>query len=91
MNILCCFKLVNDLDLVMETDWQAASVSGVDLSYSKRIINCYDEAGLETALRIKDCAERCGEDVFISAVTVGDGNYDAFFKNLFAVGIGRIL
>ena len=91
MNILCCFKLVNDLDLVMEKDWMAADVSGIDLSYAKRIISCFDEAGLETALRIKDCAENLGEDVFITAITVGDGNYDAFFKNLFAVGIGRIL
>lgn len=91
MNILCCFKLVNDLDLVMEKDWQAASASGIDISYTKRIINCYDEAGLETALRIKENAENHGENVFITAITVGDGNYDAFFKNLFAVGIGRIL
>lgn len=91
MNILCCFKLVNDLDLVMEKDWMAADVSGIDLSYAKRIISCFDEAGLETALRIKDCAENLGEDIFVTAITVGDGNYDAFFKNLFAVGIGRIL
>ena len=91
MNILCCFKLVNDFDLVMEKDWIAASAAGVDLSYAKRIINCYDEAGLETALRIKDNAESYGEKVFITAITVGEGNYDAFFKNLFAVGIKRII
>lgn len=91
MNILCCFKLVNDLDLVMEKDWRSASASAVDLSYVKRIINCYDEAGLETALRLKEHAEGLGEAVFITAVTVGNGNYDTFFKNLFAVGIGRIL
>ena len=91
MNIVCCFKLVNDLDLVMEKDWLSASTSAVDLSYVKRIINCFDEAGLETALRIKDAAEKQGEKVLISAITVGDGNYEAFFKNLFAVGIDRIL
>ncbi len=91
MNILCCFKLVNDLDLVMESDWMAASTSTVDLSYVKKIINCFDEAGLETVLRIKDSAKTQGEDVFITAITVGDGNYEAFFKNLFAVGIDRIL
>ena len=91
MNILCCFKLVNDLDLVMEKDWLSASTSAVDLSYVKRIINCFDEAGLETALRIKDDAEKQGEKVFITAITVGDGNYEAFFKNLFAVGIDRII
>ena len=91
MNILCCFKLVNDLDLVMEKDWQAASASGIDLSYAKRIISCFDESGLETALRIKESAESRGDEVFISAITVGDGNYDAFFKNLFALGVGKIL
>jgi len=91
MNILCCFKLVNDLDLVMEKDWRSATTTAVDLSYAKRLINCYDEAGLETALRLKDEAEKRGESAFISAVTVGDGNYETFFKNLFAVGIDRIL
>lgn len=91
MNILCCFKIVNDLDLIMEKDWMTASASAVDLSYAKKIINCYDEAGLETAIRIKEHAQSFGEDVFITAITVGDGNFDAFFKNLFAVGIDRIL
>ena len=91
MNILCCFKLVYDLDLVLEKDWPSVTSSNVDLSYVRRIINCFDEAGLETALRIKDDAEIRGEKVFISAITVGDGNYGAFFKNLFAVGIDRIM
>jgi len=91
MNILCCFKLVNDLDLVMEKDWMAAGAAPVDMSYTKIVINCYDEAGLETALRIKDSAESLGERVSITAVTVGGGNFEAFFKNLFAVGIDRIL
>jgi len=91
MNILCCFKIVNDLDLVLEKDWIAASASAVDLSYVKKIINCFDEAGLETALRIKDSAKTLDEDVCITAITVGDGNYEAFFKNLFAVGIDRII
>lgn len=91
MNILCCFKIVNDFDLVMEQDWLAASEGTPDLSYVKRVINCFDEAGLETALRIKDSAEKQGEAVFITAVTIGDGNYEAFFKNLFAAGVDRIL
>ena len=91
MNILCCFKLVNDYDLVMEKDWLSASSSGIDLSYAKRIINCYDEAGLETAIRIKESAESLGDKVSVTALTVGNGNYEPFFKNLFAVGIERII
>ncbi|PKM73224.1 MAG: hypothetical protein CVU91_06580 [Firmicutes bacterium HGW-Firmicutes-16] len=91
MNILCCFKIVSDLDLVMERDWSSADVSGVDLSYVKKVISCFDEAGIETALRIKDSAEKQGETVHITAITLGNGKYEAFFKNLFAVGVERIL
>lgn len=91
MKILCCFKIVSDLDPVMEKDWAAADSSGVDLSYVKKIINCFDEAGIETALRIKESAEKQGETVSVTAITVGGGQYEAFFKNLFAVGIGRII
>ncbi|MEG0941656.1 MAG: hypothetical protein RSE64_07130 [Oscillospiraceae bacterium] len=91
MNILCCFKIVNDLDLIMERDWDAAGSAGLDLSYAKKIINCFDEAGLETALRIKESAEKSGEAVSITAVTIGNGNFDGFFKNLFAVGIDKII
>ena len=91
MNILCCFKIVSDLDLVMERDWSSADKSGVDLSYVKKIISCFDEAGLETALRLKDIVEKQGETVHITAITVGSGKYDSFFKNLFAVGVEKII
>ncbi len=91
LNILCCFKIVSDLDLVMERDWSSADISGVDLGYVKKVISCFDEAGLETALRIKDSAEKQGETVHITAITVGKGRYEAFFKNLFAVGVERII
>lgn len=91
MNILCCFKIVSDLDLVMERDWASADKTGVDLSYVKKVISCFDEAGLETALRIKDSAEKQGETVHITAITIGNGKYEAFFKNLFAVGVERII
>lgn len=91
MNILCCFKIVSDLDTVLERDWSSAGISGVDLSYVKKVISCFDEAGLETALRIKDSAEKQGETAHITAITVGSGKYEAFFKNLFAVGVERII
>lgn len=91
LNILCCFKIVNDYDLVTKSDWEAAGESGPDLSYVKTLISCFDEAGLETALRLKDSAEKQGQNVRITALTLGGGNYDAFFKNLFALGVERII
>ena len=90
MNILCCFKIVNDLDAVIEQDWLNADRDGVDVSYAKRVVSCYDEGALECALRVKDEAGNAGVNVRITAVTVGNGDYEVFFKNMFAVGIDRI-
>lgn len=91
MNILCCFKIVADYDKVVQRDWDTAQVPVPDLSYVRKIISCYDEAGLETALRIKDSAEKCGDTVFLNAVTLGNGGYDYFFRSLFALGFERIV
>lgn len=91
MNILCCFKIVADYDKVVQRDWDTAQIPGPDLSYVGRIISCYDEAGLESALRIKDAAEKSGDTVSLSAVTLGNGSYDYFFRSLFALGFERIV
>lgn len=91
MNILCCFKIVSDLDNVVQRDWDTAQIPGPDLSYVRKLISCYDEAGLEAALRIRDSAEKSGESVTLSAVTLGSGSYDYFFHSLFALGFKRIV
>ena len=91
MNLLVCFKIEKDLDSVMENDWNRASVNSLDISYAKNMINFYDEAALEAALRLADEAKVQERQVTITAVTVGTGNQDFFFKNLFAVGIDRIV
>lgn len=91
MNILCCFKIVADYDKVVQRDWDAARLPGPDTSYVRRIISCYDEAGLETALRIRDAAQKCGDSVSLTAVTLGDGSYDYYFRSLFALGFERVV
>ena len=92
MKILCCFKIVADLDKVIERDWEAPMVPGPDFSYVRKIISCYDEACLETALRIRDSAKSLGEEAELTAVTLGDGRGgDFFFRSLFALGFERII
>jgi electron transfer flavoprotein beta subunit len=91
MNLLVCFKIVKDLDSVMENDWNKASANSLDISYANSIINLYDEGALEAALRLADEAETLGRQVTITAVTLGSGNQEFFFRNLFAVGIDRIV
>lgn len=91
MELLCCFKIVADLDKVVARDWDSAPIPGPDISYVRKVISCYDEAGLETALRIKDSAEKSGNSVSLTAVTLGYGSYDYFFRSLFALGFQRIV
>lgn len=91
MNILVCFKIVNDFETVMEKDWENTASDDFDISYTKRIIDCYDEAALECALRIRDAALSGTDPVQITSVTIGNGAYDIFYRNMFAVGISRII
>ncbi len=91
MKILVCFKIEHDLDTVMERDWTGACLERFDISYTQRMINCYDEAALECALRLKDAGGARGREVQVDAITVGAGRNDLFYKNMFAVGIGNVI
>ncbi len=91
MELLCCFKIVPDYEKVVSRDWLSAPLTGPDVSYVPRIISCFDEAGLEAALRLKDSAEKCGVSAAITAITVGSGSYDYFFRSLFAAGVQHII
>ena len=91
MKILVCFKIVKDMDYVLESDWKNANSGELDLSYVKDLISCFDEGALENCLRLKDSMIACGNDCEVTAVTIGDGNFDNFFKNLFALGLKDII
>lgn len=86
MKICVCFKIVPDLDQVLESDWQDLS-QGLDTSYVKKMINCFDETALEMALRLKDMA--ADQTVECTAVTVG-GGLPSLMKGLYAVGYDRV-
>lgn len=87
MKICVCFKIVPDLDQVLESDWAAVS-QGLDTSYVKKMINCFDETALEMALRLKDTA--ADGAVSCTAVTVG-GGLTGLMKGLYAVGYDRVV
>lgn len=91
MNILCCFKISPDYDKVVAKDWKNAQPPAPDTSYVPKQFGCYDEAGLETALRLRDSAEARGRPVTVTAVTVGNGKYDYFARVLFALGVQRVV
>lgn len=91
MNILCCFKISPDYDKVVEKDWAAAELSGPDTSYVPHGPGCYDEAALELALRLRDEGQKRGESVRITAATVSNATPAAFARQLYALGVDRVV
>lgn len=89
--ILICFKVVHDLDTVMEEDWKRAADGNVDASYTRKQLGCYDEAALEGGLRLADQLRLSGYDVEVTALTVGQEVHEEILKNLYAVKCNRVV
>lgn len=87
MKLLVCVKTVQDMDGVLPEDWNHWTEEN-NLDYVKRIYNCFDEAALETALRIRDEAVLHGREVVLQAVTIAP---DAkLMAHLYALGFERV-
>lgn len=85
MNILVCFKVVPDLDMLSGSDWSSVSHFQVDTSFVKTMINPYDESALELVLKLKDGAAKDHVAVIVTAFTIGTSPADKVLKNLFAL------
>lgn len=90
MRILVCFKVVPELDQLRAPDWVQPGSGEPPLQYCKRSLNSYDESALEWSLRIADAAKKNGDEVDISAVTVGGDHNDAACKTLSALPFARV-
>ena len=86
MKILGCFKVVPDLDLVAEEDWELKGQLHVDTSYVKPIWNCFDESALEMMLKLSDLSGSFNVIFELSALTVGKEKDETFLKTLYALG-----
>lgn len=93
MNILVVFKVENEIDSVTENEWNDIQDNRVDISYSRRILNCFDEAALETALCIADVFRRDEKPVHLTALTIikKDEDISTFVKNLYAVHYDEVV
>ncbi|GAA0182599.1 electron transfer flavoprotein subunit beta/FixA family protein [Clostridium sediminicola] len=85
MDILVCFKIVPDLDMLSSSDWVVSSHCEVDTSFAKPMFNLYDEAALELVLKLRDQAENKIESLNLTALTIGNSFADRFLKNLYAL------
>lgn len=88
MKILVCVKVVPDYEELLPQDWQLWSTDDLNLNYVKKIYNCFDEAALETALRVREEIEKLGESVRLCAVSVAAD--DSLLEHLYAVGFDQV-
>ena len=88
MEIAVCFKIVPDYEDVIPADWE--DMEHLDFSFVKKIYGCYDEAALETALRLKDALIEAKKPVHCVAVTAGEGPA-ALFTGLYAAGFNEVV
>lgn len=89
MDILVCFKVVPDLDMLSGSDWVIDSHFQVNTSYVKTIINPYDESALELALKLKDDAIKSKVDLTLGALTIAKKSSDRVLKNVYALKYNR--
>lgn len=90
MRILVCFKIVPNWDKILEEDWEKFTVK-TDVTYAGIQYNCFDEAALEHALRLKDILTAQEQDVFCAAITIGGTLPESFSQGLYAAGYDQIV
>jgi electron transfer flavoprotein beta subunit len=89
--ILVCFKVVHDLDSVLEDDWLNFSQEEWDIDYAKKVLNCFDESALELALYVSDQARDLHREYEVVALTISDGGAEQFSNNLYAIGYSEVV
>jgi electron transfer flavoprotein alpha/beta subunit len=85
MDILVCFKVVPDLDMLSGSEWVLDRHFQIDTSFIKTMINPYDESALELVLKVSDDAEDFDVSMNLTALTLGDEKSDAYLKKLYAL------
>ncbi len=90
MDIAVCFKVTPDLDHLTVCEAKEIAAGTWDVSFARPVFGAYDEAALESALRLRDEAEARGMPYRLMAVTAGPCQ-SRFFTELFALGFHRVL
>ena len=80
-------KQVLDLDQVLSSDWVVQENQTIDLSYANRVINTYDELGLEIMLRLQDQDPNCKS----ISLTVGTEESESMLRKALALSVGEAI
>ncbi len=91
MKITVCFKALADYARMSHRDWKWDERHFVDMSFVRRVFNCFDESALEMALKLCGSSESLWGKAEITALTVDDPQGDIFLKHLIAVGYDHVV
>lgn len=92
MVIGVCFKILPDFEDMDPAEWE--NPQQLDFGFVKKIYGCFDEAALETALRLRDQLHAAGEQARTVAVTVGapeSAAAEGLLRSLFAAGFDDVV
>ena len=92
MVIGVCFKILPDFEDVDPADWE--NPQQLDFGFVKKIYGCFDEAALETGLRLRDQLHAAGAEARTVAVTVGapeSAAAEGLLRSLFAAGFDHVV
>ncbi len=93
MNILVCFKAVEDIDKLTREDWVLEG-NEISLQYLPKVLNCFDESALELTLRIAkqvSLTQDSQEEINISALTVGNSTCERFLRLMLALKFDKAI
>jgi electron transfer flavoprotein alpha/beta subunit len=89
MKALVCFKPIPDPGMFADQDWEAMDTHQPDLSFVRKTFNCFDESGLEIALRLSERAKANHLPFDLKALTIDDAGADLFLQHLLALQYDR--
>lgn len=90
IRLLVCFKVVPDLEMLADEDWQVFD-NTIDTSFVKREINCFDESALEIALKLSDQAGDADPNIHLTGLSIGGEHIDPFLKKLLALRYDQVV
>ena len=85
MKAAVCFKIIADLNMPTDRDWNIDGQGPVDLSFVRQVFNCFDESSLEMGLKLRTQSEIIKEKIELTALTIDDRRADLFLKHLYAL------
>jgi electron transfer flavoprotein alpha/beta subunit len=91
LRIVVGFKVTPDYEALRPADWARVAADDPEARaeatrYVRRVVNVFDEAALELALRLRDARDASGLRTSLAAFSVAGREADPFLKTLQALG-----